>query len=117
MLPAGNAQFRPEPPFIPGSEAANVVSVGAGVTQFRVGDRVMSRLISALYRTRQCCGGAVRSRAGEHEHGGGGVFRGAYSTAYHALLQRGRMKAGEWVLVRRRRALARPIRWRCSAPR
>jgi NADPH2:quinone reductase len=28
-----------------------------------------------------------------------GVFRGAYSTAYHALLQRGRMKAGEWVLV------------------
>ena len=28
-----------------------------------------------------------------------GVFRGAYSTAYHALLQRGRMQAGEWVLV------------------
>ena len=28
-----------------------------------------------------------------------GVFRGAYATAYHALLQRGRMQAGEWVLV------------------
>jgi NADPH:quinone reductase len=28
-----------------------------------------------------------------------GVFRGAYSTAYHALLQRGRLKSGEWVLV------------------
>ena len=28
-----------------------------------------------------------------------GVFRGAYATAYHALLQRGRMIAGEWVLV------------------
>ena len=28
-----------------------------------------------------------------------GVFRGAYATAYHALLQRGRMVAGEWVLV------------------
>ena len=28
-----------------------------------------------------------------------GVFRGAYTTAYHALLQRGRMKQGEWVLV------------------
>jgi NADPH2:quinone reductase len=28
-----------------------------------------------------------------------GVFRGDYGTAYHALLQRGRMKAGEWVLV------------------
>ena len=28
-----------------------------------------------------------------------GVFRGAYATAYYALLQRGRMVAGEWVLV------------------
>jgi len=28
-----------------------------------------------------------------------GVFRGAYATAYHALLQRGRLMAGEWVLV------------------
>jgi len=27
------------------------------------------------------------------------VFRGAYATAYHALLQRGRMVASEWVLV------------------
>ncbi len=27
------------------------------------------------------------------------VFRGAYMTAYHALLQRGRMKAGDWVLI------------------
>ena len=28
-----------------------------------------------------------------------GVFRGAYHTAYHALMQRGRLQAGEWVLV------------------
>jgi NADPH2:quinone reductase len=28
-----------------------------------------------------------------------GVFRGAYTTAYHALLQRGRLREGEWVLV------------------
>jgi NADPH2:quinone reductase len=27
------------------------------------------------------------------------VFSGAYHTAYHALLQRGRMKAGDWVMV------------------
>ena len=27
------------------------------------------------------------------------MFRGAYATAYHALLQRGRLAAGEWVLV------------------
>jgi NADPH2:quinone reductase len=27
------------------------------------------------------------------------VFRGAYHTAYHALIQRGRMKEGDWVLI------------------
>lgn len=27
------------------------------------------------------------------------VFKSAYHTAYHALLQKGRLKAGEWVLI------------------
>src|SRR4029450_6008138 len=27
------------------------------------------------------------------------VFSGAYHTAYHALLQRGRMKEGDWVMI------------------
>ena len=45
LMLAGRYHFRPEPPFIPGSEAAGVViaGLGAGVTQFRVGDQVMSR--------------------------------------------------------------------------
>jgi len=44
LMLAGKYQFRPEPPFIPGSEAAGeVVAIGADVTRFRIGDRVMSR--------------------------------------------------------------------------
>src|SRR5918992_3746141 len=44
LMLAGKYQTRPEPPFIPGSEAAGeVFAVGPGVTDFRVGDRVMSR--------------------------------------------------------------------------
>src|SRR5271169_838276 len=44
LLLAGKYQFRPEPPFIPGSEAAGVVlSVGPCVMQFRAGNKVMSR--------------------------------------------------------------------------
>src|SRR5947207_3975 len=44
LMLAGKYQFRPEPPFIPGNEAAGVVvAVGDGATQFKAGDQVMSR--------------------------------------------------------------------------
>src|SRR3984957_2438556 len=44
LMLAGKYQFRPEPPFIPGSEAAgHVIAVGPDVTEFVVGDAVMSR--------------------------------------------------------------------------
>src|SRR6202171_2749861 len=44
LMLAGKYQFRPEPPFIPGGEAAGeVVSIGAGVTAYKPGDLVMSR--------------------------------------------------------------------------
>jgi NADPH2:quinone reductase len=44
LMLAGKYQFRPEPPFIPGSEAAGeVVAVGAGVSRFEVGDKVVGR--------------------------------------------------------------------------
>jgi NADPH2:quinone reductase len=42
LMLAGKYQFRPEPPFIPGGEAAgHVVAVGPDVTGFTVGDAVM----------------------------------------------------------------------------
>ncbi len=44
LMLAGKYQFRPEPPFIPGGEAAgHVIAVGPGVTGFAPGDAVMSR--------------------------------------------------------------------------
>ena len=101
LMLAGKYQFRPEPPFIPGSEAAGeVVAIGPDVTTFRVGDRVMSR-----HQLGACAElGNARAELCDKVPDGlsieaAGVFRGAYSTAYHALLQRGRLVAGEWVLV------------------
>jgi NADPH2:quinone reductase len=101
LMLAGKYQFRPEPPFVPGGEAAGiVVAVGLGVTDFRVGDRVMSR-----HSLGACAElGNAKAALCDHVPAGmsieaAGVFRGAYATAYHALLQRGRMTAGEWVLV------------------
>src|SRR6516225_10841596 len=44
LMLAGKYQFRPDPPFTPGSEAAGeVVAIRPDVTRFRIGDRVMSR--------------------------------------------------------------------------
>jgi NADPH2:quinone reductase len=101
LMLAGKYQFRPDPPFIPGGEAAGeVVAVGPGVTAFQPGDKVMSR------HTLGACaelGNAKAELCDKVPDGmsleAAGVFRGAYATAYHALLQRGRMQAGEWVLV------------------
>jgi NADPH:quinone reductase len=101
LMLAGKYQFRPEPPFIPGSEAAgHVVAVGPDVTDFAVGDAVMSRhTLGALAEL-----GNAKAELCDKVPAGlslaqAGVFRGAYTTAYHALLQRGRLQAGEWVLV------------------
>lgn len=101
LMIAGKYQFKPEPPFIPGSEAAGVVTaVGAGVADFNVRDRVMSRHTPGAYAEVANAKAALCDRIPDAmtlEHAG--VFRAAYTTAYHALLQRGRLKAGEWVLV------------------
>ena len=101
LMLAGKYQFRPEPPFIPGSEGAGeVVAVGPGVTGFKPGDLVMSRhrlggfAQSGNSKAEDCdlipSGMSLEDAA---------VFRNVYHTAYHALLQRGRLKAGDWVLI------------------
>ncbi|HVC56303.1 MAG TPA: NADPH:quinone oxidoreductase family protein [Stellaceae bacterium] len=101
LMLAGKYQFRPEPPFVPGNEGAGeVVAVGEGVTQFQLGDPVMSRHRLGAFaqlgnaRAENCnpvpAGMGIEAAA---------VFSGAYHTAYHALLQRGRLKAGDWVLI------------------
>jgi NADPH2:quinone reductase len=101
LMLAGKYQFRPEPPFVPGNEAAGeVVAVGDGVTTFKLGDRVMSRHRLGAFaqlgnaRAENCSPVPVAMSIEE-----AAVFSGAYMTAYHALVQRARMKAGDWVMV------------------
>src|SRR5713226_8442232 len=89
LMLAGKYQFRPEPPFVPGNEAAGeIVAVGDGVTGFKSGDRVMSRHRLGAFAqlgnapAENCSlvpdGMAIEEAA---------VFTGAYMTAYHALIQ------------------------------
>ena len=101
LMLAGKYQFRPEPPFIPGSEASGtVVAVGANVRRFRPGDQVMSRhALGAFAELANAPAAACEPVPAGLSLAEAGVFRAAYTTAYHALLQRGRLQAGETVLV------------------
>ncbi|HEY8289852.1 MAG TPA: NADPH:quinone oxidoreductase family protein [Acetobacteraceae bacterium] len=101
LMLAGKYQFRPEPPFIPGNEGSgHVVALGEGVTGFAVGDAVMTRQSLGAFAEL----GNAKAALCDHVPAGlslaqAGVFRGAYTTAYHALLQRGRLAKSETVLV------------------
>jgi NADPH:quinone reductase len=101
LMLAGKYQFRPEPPFVPGNEGAGeIVAIGPDVTRLKIGDGVMSR-----HRLGAC--GELANAPAEHcdpipaalSLEEAAVFRGAYTTAYHALLQRGRLKPGDRVLI------------------
>ena len=101
LMLAGKYQFRPDPPFIPGGEAAGVIAaIGPDVSAFKVGDRVMSRHTLGAFAELGNAKAALCDKIPDGmstKHAG--VYRGAHGTAYHALLQRGRLAAGEWVLV------------------
>ncbi|NKC10917.1 MAG: zinc-binding dehydrogenase [Gammaproteobacteria bacterium] len=94
---AGKYQVKDELPFIPGGEASGeIMEVGAGVEGLAVGDRVL-------------CGGGFAEetvqpadqviRLPAHvDFKTAAAFRSNYTTAYYGL-QRGRLQAGETLLV------------------
>ena len=94
-------QMRPPLPFIPGSEVAGeVLSVGAGVTSPRVGERVLAACRIGAFAER------VTVPAGDCHILPDGVafdvasgFMLAYSTVWHALTDRAAARPGETLLV------------------
>lgn len=101
LMVMGQYQVRPPLPFIPGAEAAGVVStVGEGVRRLKPGDRVM-----CLPGT-----GAFASHVNVHENLCLPMPDGldftvaaglpiAYGTVLHALIQRAQLRSGETLLV------------------
>lgn len=94
-------QFRPERPFAPGGEVAGLVAeVGEGVSDFKVGDRVIAG-----------CGNGGMAEAiavsvhnvyhlpEGHDFAEGASLLMTYGTSFHALLDRGHIKAGDTLLV------------------
>jgi NADPH2:quinone reductase len=97
----GLYQVKIEPPFIPGNEAAGIVSaVGEDVSRYRPGDRVMIMPEGAAFA--EMCAVPVErvipmpQGLGFEQAAG---FTITYGTSFHALKQSANLKAGETVLV------------------
>jgi NADPH2:quinone reductase len=102
LMIAGRYQHKPALPFIPGLEAAGTVSeVGAeAAAGFAPGDRVMVGLRQGGYAEEVVIAPeqAMPLPPG-FSFAEGATFRAAYATAYHALVDRAALRAGETLLV------------------
>jgi len=97
----GLYQHRPTPPFVPGAEAAGVVSeVGEGVTSVAPGQRVMAVGVEGAFAERWVVdASSVVPMPDDMPFETAAALTLAYGTSYHALKQRAALKAGETLLV------------------
>jgi len=97
----GKYQFKPDPPFVPGSEFAGVVdAVGAEVRRVKAGDAVFAVGGIGGFATHALVDAARVLPLPEgftFEHGA--AFALTYGTSYHALVDRAALQAGETLFV------------------
>lgn len=94
-------QMKPPLPFVPGSEYAGVIeAVGPGVTQLRVGQPVACLSGTGGFGTHTLAPAALcMPLPAGFPPVDAAAFIMIYATSYHALIDRGQLKAGETVLV------------------
>lgn len=101
-LRTGNHAHAPKLPYTPGKDAAGMVeTVGDGVTKWTVGDRVYTaNSITGTYAEFALCDeidlGRLPDTVGYEQ--GAGIWT-PYATAYRALFQKAKARAGETVLI------------------
>lgn len=101
LTAAGNYQVKPPVPFTPGSECAGVVdAVGDGVTGFAPGDEVVASGWGGLFAEAAVLPEKMlQPKPAGLDFAEAAVFPVSYATAWHALVDRGQLKAGETLLV------------------
>jgi NADPH:quinone reductase len=94
-------QFKPPRPFSPGGEVAGVVeSVGAKVTNVKVGQRVIGSIGSGGYAEKvKAPADRILPIPDTMPFDEASAFILTYGTSYYALKDRGQVKAGETVLI------------------
>ncbi|GAA0864515.1 NADPH:quinone oxidoreductase family protein [Sphingopyxis soli] len=101
LTAAGGYQVKPPVPYIPGSECAGVVdATGDEVRDFAVGDRVVASGWGGMFASAvNLPARTVRRMPQALSFEEAAVFPVSYATAWHALVDRGRLQAGETLLV------------------
>ena len=94
-------QFRPPRPFAPGGEIAGVIdALGEGVDGWQIGDRVMGVIGHGGLATQIVTDPQRLYRLpAERDFAEGAALLLTYATTIHALLDRGRLGAGQALLV------------------
>ncbi|MGA9582635.1 MAG: NADPH:quinone oxidoreductase family protein [Allosphingosinicella sp.] len=94
-------QFKPPRPFAPGGEVAGVVeTVGEGVSGWAEGDRLIAMIGHGGLAEKVVISAALAvPLPPERSFEDGSALILTYATSIHALLDRGRLKAGETLLV------------------
>ncbi|HEV2364222.1 MAG TPA: NADPH:quinone oxidoreductase family protein [Caulobacteraceae bacterium] len=94
-------QFKPERPFAPGGEISGVVkAVGEGVTNVKVGDRVLGNTGSGgMAEEIALEAGRLTPIPDGMPFDEAAAFLMTYGTSYYALKDRGHLKPGETLLV------------------
>jgi NADPH:quinone reductase len=101
LIIAGKYQFKPAPPFSPAAEFAGTIeSLGAGVSSFNPGDRVLGYMTYGAARERVAISVDKLAKipdALDFDRAAGICI--AYGTTFHALKDRAALKRGESLAV------------------
>jgi NADPH2:quinone reductase len=95
----GKYQFRPEPPFVPGVEAAGVVVNAPPGSPFSIDDRITASTPLGAWAERARCTPHTSFRIPDGMSFAQATAMVNYQTAYFGLVDRGQAESGETLLV------------------
>jgi NADPH2:quinone reductase len=101
LMAAGEYQLKPELPFTPGMEAAgDVTEVGAEAKGVAVGDKVIVKMRHGAFTDEAVVTPSqLTPMPSTFDYAEGATYLAGHGTAYHALIDRGKVEPGEVLLV------------------
>ena len=101
LMCQGKYQFKPDLPFTPGLDCAGeIVALGAGVTDWAVGDEIVGGArLGGFADFAVLSASAIQLKPPNLSWEEAAAYQAAYLTAYVALVRRANLQAGETLLV------------------